>query len=478
MAKPRKMLSDWDAPYIQPLLKSIETQSKEIIVAWAVDYAQKSLLPLWNKYGQSEDPRPQNALFAAKQWLSGSIKLPQAKAAILKCHEAARESEGNPVAQGAARAVAQAASAIHSTRHGMGLAFYGALAVAYDQLGTDAPWSALENAAAEECRHMEAALCAMIAKKVQNPHIVMATRIDKASYDSISRLQKICTQYETIALKLELDYKLMDGGIQRELGENNQLNGENDQINEFMCFDGDELIGYIGICSFGGRGAPLEITGMVHPNYRRTGVFSSLHERVQTEISRRKAATVLLLCDRKSDAGRKFLQHIGATYSSSEIEMVLNDEIHQSIDIPSMGIEFSKAKNLDAGEVARQNAIYFENTSESAGEDAPLMETLLPEEEEKRGMTIYLAKKDGKIIGKAHLSLSNGIGGIYGLGVLPEHRGKGFGRSILGKAVRMLLEADADEIILQVATDNATALNLYISCGFRETSTMDYFKIS
>ena len=118
MAKPRKMLSDWDAPYIQPLLKSIETQSKEIIVAWAVDYAQKSLLPLWNKYGQSEDPRPQNALFAAKQWLSGSIKLPQAKAAILKCHEAARESEGNPVAQGAARAVAQAASAIHSTRHG------------------------------------------------------------------------------------------------------------------------------------------------------------------------------------------------------------------------------------------------------------------------------------------------------------------------------------------------------------------------
>ena len=93
----------------------------------------------------------QKQVNAARQWLSGAIKLPQAKAAILECHSAARESSGSPVAQAAARAIGQCASTVHSARHCIGLAFYGALAVAYDRLGTDAPWIQIEQCAAEEC---------------------------------------------------------------------------------------------------------------------------------------------------------------------------------------------------------------------------------------------------------------------------------------------------------------------------------------
>ena len=90
-------------------------------------------------------------------------------------------------------------------------------------------------------------------------------------------------------------------------------------------------------------------------------------------------------------------------------------------------------------------------------------------------MTIYLAEKNHQLIGKVHLQLTNGLGGIYGLGVLPEHRGKGLGRAILLEAIKTLKAASAVEIILQVATENATALSLYKSCGFREASVMDYF---
>ncbi|ABR50794.1 GCN5-related N-acetyltransferase [Alkaliphilus metalliredigens QYMF] len=102
---------------------------------------------------------------------------------------------------------------------------------------------------------------------------------------------------------------------------------------------------------------------------------------------------------------------------------------------------------------------------------------ILPEEEEKRGMTIYLAEKDQQIIGKVNLQLSTKIGGIYGLGVLPEYRGKGFGRAILMMAIEKLKEANAGEVMLQVAAENANALNFYKSCGFMETSIMDYYKI-
>ena len=111
----------------------------------------------------------QKQVNAARQWLSGAIKLPQAKAAILECHSAARESGGSPVAQAAARAIGQCASTVHSARHCIGLAFYGALAVAYDRLGTDAPWIQIEQCAAEECGHMLAALHAVSVENEPNP---------------------------------------------------------------------------------------------------------------------------------------------------------------------------------------------------------------------------------------------------------------------------------------------------------------------
>lgn len=168
MPRLRKMLSNWEASYIQSLMKLIETQSKATLAIWAVDYSEQVILPLWSKH-YPDDQRPQNALDAAREWLLGAIKLPQAKMAILECHAAAREADGNPIAQASARAIGQCASTIHSARHCIGLAFYGALAVAYDRLGTDAQWGQIEQCAAEECGRMEAALRAAAVEDESNP---------------------------------------------------------------------------------------------------------------------------------------------------------------------------------------------------------------------------------------------------------------------------------------------------------------------
>lgn len=168
MAKTRKMLSDWNALYIQSLVKLIETQSKATLVIWAVDYAEKIILPLWSKH-YPDDLRPQNTLNAAREWLSGAIKLPQAKTSILECHAAARETDANPVAQAAARAIGQSASTIHSARHCIGLALYGAIAVAYNTLGTNVTWEQIEQCAADECGRMLDALRAIAVENEPNP---------------------------------------------------------------------------------------------------------------------------------------------------------------------------------------------------------------------------------------------------------------------------------------------------------------------
>ena len=127
-----------------------------------------------------------------------------------------------------------------------------------------------------------------------------------------------------------------------------------------------------------------------------------------------------------------------------------------------------KSTNQDALEIASQNAIYF---------GRPLDETqlIMPETEEKRGMTVYMAYLEDQCIGKIHLELSNGNGGIYGVGILPDYRGKGYGRHILMEGISILMNQQAKTIKLQVEAENENALGLYLSCGFEATSTMDYY---
>jgi ribosomal protein S18 acetylase RimI-like enzyme len=101
----------------------------------------------------------------------------------------------------------------------------------------------------------------------------------------------------------------------------------------------------------------------------------------------------------------------------------------------------------------------------------------MPETEEKRGMRIFIAEFEGNIVGKTHLQITGAEGSIFGLGILPEFRGLGLGRKLLTESIRQLYEMNASSIMLQVESENANALNLYKSCGFEETSVMDYYKL-
>ena len=172
MPKTRKMLTDTSVPYIQSLMRLIETQSKETIVIWCTSYAWEYILPIYTKC-YPNDLRPRDALAAARDWLDGKIKLPEAKNLILACHAAAREAENNPAARAAARAIGQASSTIHSPAHSLGIALYGALAIACDRLGTKEKWEACEKFAADECRNMESALRKIAVENEPNPARLM-----------------------------------------------------------------------------------------------------------------------------------------------------------------------------------------------------------------------------------------------------------------------------------------------------------------
>jgi hypothetical protein len=169
MPKLRKMLGAVDSPYIVSLMRIIETQSKATIASWCMDYAEIYILPIFEKHCPGDD-RPRSAISAARDWFEGKKKLPEVKHIILnECHAAARELDNNPAAQAAARTCGQAAACFHTPTHSLGLAFYGAAAIAYDRLGINEKPEVYDQIAAEECEKMEKALRAVAVENEPNP---------------------------------------------------------------------------------------------------------------------------------------------------------------------------------------------------------------------------------------------------------------------------------------------------------------------
>lgn len=168
MAKLRKMLGAADSPYILSLMRLIETQSKTTIGDWCVDYAEKYILNIYEKAFPGDD-RLRLAVDAYRSYRKGELKLPELKKAVAMTVQAAKEAEKNPAAQAAARTIGQAIGAVYTPTHSLGLAFYGAAAIAYDRVGLEEKPEVYDRIAAQECAKMEEALRACMVENEENP---------------------------------------------------------------------------------------------------------------------------------------------------------------------------------------------------------------------------------------------------------------------------------------------------------------------
>jgi hypothetical protein len=167
--KLRKMLGDVNSLSCIELRTLIDTQSKDTIRKWCLEYAETKILPIFEKHCPG-DERPRNAVNAAHDYLDGKVKFPAVKNLILnECHASARELDANPIAQAAARAVGQGSAVVHTLTHSLGLFFYAAAAFAYDRVGLDASENEYTAIAEEICLDYTNALRAVAVENETNP---------------------------------------------------------------------------------------------------------------------------------------------------------------------------------------------------------------------------------------------------------------------------------------------------------------------
>ena len=157
MAKRRKMLGDIDSQECRALMDLIETQSRATLAAWAVGYAEKQYLA----YYEEEHPgdlRLQKAVDACRTYLKGGCLLQEVKPLLKEAVQAARDVQGDPVAQAAARAVSAACATVQTPTNALGFLFYGAAAAAYRRAGLTEPEAVYDELAAGELRKALASL--------------------------------------------------------------------------------------------------------------------------------------------------------------------------------------------------------------------------------------------------------------------------------------------------------------------------------
>lgn len=293
-----------------------------------------------------------------------------------------------------------------------------------------------------------------MSEKILDEAITIKKYISEKEYNEISKLEKICFLQDKTNLKLELDYRL---NVRRnpEIGLK--------EINELLYYVQDTLVAYIGISSFGGSNVG-EVNGMTHPSFRRKGLFKRLFELAMEECKKRKFNNVLLLSDGNSRSGIEFINSVSSEYDFSEYRMkVINKTTLDSIS----PVRLRKAEKLDGKQIARQNAIFFDHSEEYEWSS---------EEDDDLSKNTYMVELNEAVIGKIAISYEDNSAFISGFGILPDFRGKGYGKASLKEALRLIDEKDIHNIELDVESKNSNALNLYKACGFKEQSVMSYYK--
>ena len=70
------------------------------------------------------------------------------------------------------------------------------------------------------------------------------------------------------------------------------------------------------------------------------------------------------------------------------------------------------------------------------------------------------------------ISVTEQLGSVQNIGVVPEHRGLGLGRALVLKSLEGFQRARLKRVVLEVTANNRPAVELYRSLGFRVTRTM------
>lgn len=268
--------------------------------------------------------------------------------------------------------------------------------------------------------------------------------------DQIRALEQLCKTSDNSSLRVGIESL-------------KEINGDEG----FLCHLGNQLIGFLSW--YTSDGIEANINAMVHPDFRRQGVFQGLLSRAASDMQIHGIQTCRFRIPSDSEPGIHCIQHMGANFATDEFSMILNQE-HKVASSPSgLVLRLEEEQDLE---------FMVNCLSQAFGDSASWTMNYLARTREPARMT-YIAMDHLRPIGMIRVNvLDTDIAVIHDFCVLPSCQGRGYGRKILSGVVEILLDRKSNQVRLGVVTHNRNALNLYLSSGFEVSAESHYYLIS
>ncbi|MGM9929530.1 MAG: GNAT family N-acetyltransferase [Bacillus sp. (in: firmicutes)] len=259
------------------------------------------------------------------------------------------------------------------------------------------------------------------------------------------RLQDYCESFDNIELKLNWEI-LKSRDAEEEM--------------DFFHYEEGHLVGFLGIYYFGEE---YEICGMVHPKFRRRGIFLHLFQKALATIP--QEGRILINAPRNSQSAKKWLEQCACEYAFSEYQMKWHAD-------RLVATEGSKVTLRSAEE--RDIPFVMEVDEEGFGFQQPdtviFRASVLGDDDHHTS----IIENQSEPVGKIQVLRMQEDSYIYGFAIMPDHQGHGYGKSALLQTVQMENKRGQD-IYLEVALHNQYALSMYEQCGFVPYQTQDYY---
>ncbi|WP_059043189.1 GNAT family N-acetyltransferase [Paenibacillus rubinfantis] len=236
---------------------------------------------------------------------------------------------------------------------------------------------------------------------------------------------------------------------------------------DLVEFREGKLVAFLGLYPFGNT---LEVCGMVHPAYRRQGIFTSLLQRGLNSATVVSYSTILLNAPGNSDTAKPFLAAYPCRFDFSEYQMkYAEDPTSVRVESSPNGVQVTlrQAEGMDRPLLSRFDQEGFGLTAE---ETKQFYDPLTEEEIRQNELLVY----EGEAVGKIRVSRRNQEAWIYGFVVSASRRGQGIGGTVLRQIVDRE-RAGGFDVWLEVALNNPNAMKLYEQAGFRVCRSQDYY---
>jgi ribosomal protein S18 acetylase RimI-like enzyme len=255
-------------------------------------------------------------------------------------------------------------------------------------------------------------------------------------------------------------------GLKSDISLDAALNFDKNMKSLFLLYEGSSLISFLTI--FSPSRDEAEISAMTLPEYRNRGYFKALFEKALEEIKKYGVGSVLFVCERCSDAGFETVVSYGARLDHTEYSLKFKGDAAVVNEYPYR-LEFCRCTDEDIEALVELNDAIFDRPSE---EGRSIILKALHCENRKQ----FAVKFDGRYIGMSSAGEEEGGVTIFGLGILPEYQGRGFGRELLYLTLKYLTGQGYGSIGIEVDSLNGTANSLYTKSGFEPEATVDYYK--